>query len=216
MNDLLGETTALHINRSNSYSRWGQLPLLCLAVALALFLIAIADMGARNQTSWAEPLFWVGLLLMFMPIALRMIGTDVSRRERIGLVIILGMALYAVKLMNSPLYFTFMDELKAWRSTDDLLAYYRLFHENPTLPVSPLYPGLENVTSALVSLSGLDIFAAGVIVIASARLVLVVALFLLYENILGSARVAGIAALIYMSDGHFLYFDAQFSYKFWE
>ncbi|MGO8126703.1 hypothetical protein ACC728_37930, partial [Rhizobium ruizarguesonis] len=81
------------------------------------------------------------------------------------------------------------------------------------LPVSPLYPGQELITSELVNLSGLSVFAAGLIVLATARMMLMLALFLLFEKITDSARIASIACLIYIGSSTFLLFDVHYSYE---
>src|SRR5205085_10220088 len=87
------------------------------------------------------------------------------------------------------------------------------FTRNTLLPASPFYPGLEIMTNALSTVSRLSIFQAGMIVIGIARLVMILSLFLLYEQITKSARIAGIATILYMANPHFLFFDADFSYE---
>jgi hypothetical protein len=195
------------------YGEFGLLPILSLVSAFALVLISIADTSARRSEPGAELLFWMGLLLIFIPMALRLTSVRASRMERIGLLVVFGLGLYLIKIMHSPLYFTFADELKHWRTANDVIKSHFLFKENPILPISPLYPGLQNATSALVHLSGLDIFSIGVILIGISRLMLILFLYLFYENISSSDRVAGIATLLYMTNPHFLFFDAQFSYE---
>ena len=175
--------------------------------------MALADAGARNEAKWAELLFWVGLLVLFTPIAARLFSPWASRRERIGLVAMLGVGLYLVKLMYSPYSFTFYDELLHWRTASDIVQSGHLFRENLLLPVSPLYPGMEIVTNALCSLAGLSIFSAGVVVIGAARLVLILALYLFYEEVSHSPRMAGIALLLYMTNPDFVFFDAMFAYE---
>lgn len=192
---------------------WGWLPALSLLSAFALLLIALANNGARAAVVWSDVLFWAGLLLLFVPAAARLVAPEPERSERIGLVLLLGMGLYLVKLLHSPLSFTFSDELQHWRTAGDILASGYLFAENPLLPVSPLYPGLENITVALADLSGISLFAAGVIVLGAARLVGMLALFLFYEQAGRSARLAGIAALLYVANPNYLFFDAQFAYE---
>lgn len=192
---------------------WGWLPALSLIGALGLLLVALANTGARNDAAWSESLFWMGLLVLFAPIASRLASSGPSERERIGLVAILGLGIYFVKLLHSPLSFTFHDELLHWRTANDILQSGHLFQDNPLLQVSALYPGLEIVTSMLISLSGLKVFSAGVVVIGLARLVLVLALYLFYKEISNSPRVAGIASLLYMTNPSFLFFDAQFAYE---
>lgn len=192
---------------------WGWLPALSLVAALGVLAVALADNSARMNAPMAEPLFWIGLVVLFAPIAARLAMPGLTRRESIGLVVILGLGLYLVKVLYSPLGFTLFDEFLHWRTADDIVRSSHLFHENPMLPVSPLYPGLENATNALMSLSGLTIFQAGVIVLGVARLVMVLALYLSYEEISQSSRVAGIGAALYMANPNFLFFDAQFAYE---
>ena len=64
------------------------------------------------------------------------------------LVILLGLALYAVKVLHSPTGFTHFDEFLHWRSALDVVERQRLFVPNSLLPISPHYPGLEIVTLA--------------------------------------------------------------------
>ncbi|MDB5074619.1 MAG: rane protein, partial [Chloroflexi bacterium] len=186
---------------------------LCLTAACGLLLVALGDTAARAALGIAELIFWIGLLVLFVPIAARLFWSGVSGRERFLLVAVLGLAMYGVKYLHSPLYFSFVDEFMHWRTASDILTSHHLFHGNSLLPVSPLYPSLEMVTSALTSLSGLSLFSAGVLMLVAARLILVLALYLFYEQVSGSARVAGIGTLLYMTNPNFLFFDAQFSYE---
>src|SRR5438552_4512474 len=163
--------------------------------------------------AWAHPLFWTGLLLMFIPTAARVVSAKPTRQERIGLLTILGIGLYLVKFLQSPVAFILMDESAHWRTLTNILGSGHLFGHNALLPVSPFYPGLEGVTSALASVSGLSPFAAARLLIGVARVIIVVALYLLYERVSGSARVAGIATLLYMGNPGFLFFDTQFAYE---
>jgi len=192
---------------------WGWLPALSLLSAFGLLLVALANNGARAGAAWSNVLFWAGLLLLFAPAAVRLIALEAERPERIGLVLLLGTGLYLVKLLHSPLSFTLSDELQHWRTAGDIIESGYLFAENPLLPVSSLYPGLESITVALADLSGFTLFAAGVIVLGAARLMGMLALFLFYEQVGGSARLAGIAALLYVANPNYLFFDAQFAYE---
>lgn len=191
----------------------GALSALSLSAAVGLFLVSIAFTAARSDGELSTPLFWTGLLVFFVPIAVRLASVTASRRERIGLVALTGLGLYWVKVIYSPLYFSITDEFQHWRTANDIARTGRLFQENPILLVSPLYPGLESATMALMSLSGLTIFESGTLLVGVARLVLVVSLYLFYERISLSPRVAGIATLLYMCNPAFLFFDGQFAYE---
>jgi hypothetical protein len=192
---------------------WGWLPALSLVSALGLLLAAVANSAAPSGAPWSEPLFWSGLTLLFTPTALRLLMAEPARRERLALAALLGCGLYLLKLMHSPLTFTFSDELQHWRTALEIQRSGVLFRENPLLPVSALYPGLESVTTALAELGGLSIYTAGIIVIGVGRLVGMLGLFLFYERVSGSPRAAGLAALLYTANPSYLFFGAQFAYE---
>ncbi|GAC1361930.1 MAG: hypothetical protein NVSMB44_16430 [Ktedonobacteraceae bacterium] len=122
--------------------------------------------------------------------------------------------LYFVQITNSPLHFANFNEFLHWNTADSIASTGHLYRDDNTLlPVSPFYPGLEILTNALSDLSDLSIFRAGLIVLFVARLLIVLSLFFLYEQITQSARIAGIATIIYATNPHFISFDAQFSYE---
>jgi hypothetical protein len=180
---------------------------------LGLLLIVIAYARSRATTSSSQVLFWLGLLVLFVPIVLRLASPQPKRIERLSLVVLLGLTLYLAKVLHDPFGFTFADELAHAPNANAILRTHELFQANPVLPVTPYYPGLESVTAALASMSGITSFGAGVIVIGVGRLVMMLGLFLLFERLSSSARVAGIAAAIYTANANFVFFSAQFSYE---
>lgn len=192
---------------------WGWLPMLSLTSALGLIAVAYAFTTARSVKPGFEFFFILGLLMIFAPPMIRLISPTPLRFERICLLCIAGICFYLVKIMSSPLYFSLYDEFLHWRTADNIALTGHLFSENSLLPVSPYYPGLEIVTNAVSTLSGLSTFNAALIVIGAGRLVMILSLFMLSEQIMRSARMAGIATIIYMSNPHFLFFDAQFAYE---
>ncbi len=191
----------------------GAAPALALVAALGLALIASGNNGARLEHSGSEALFWVGLLLIYLPIVLRLFGRSASAAERMALVVLLGSALYVVKVVHSPAGFTLHDELASWRGVWDLLGSGHLFSENPLVGGYSVFPGMTAVTAALTQLSGLSIFVSALILIGVARVVLMVSLFLILERAAGSARAAGIAIAVYACNPSILYFDSQFGYE---
>lgn len=192
---------------------WGWLPALALVVALGDLLVVAGYTVARNGGAFADLLFWLGIMAMFVPVALRLAAEAITRHERLGCVIVLTLGLYLAKVLRYPLWFAGFDEFLHWRSAEDIVRSHHLFAKNPMLPASPLFPGLESVTNALQSLTSLPTFPAGVIVIGIAKIVLVLALFLLYEELTQSARAAGIATLLYTACPNFSFFDAQYAYE---
>ncbi len=198
---------------ASQVGRWGWLPVLSVIGALGLLLVALANALSRLGVGEYESLLWTGVLLLFIPFVVRLVSTAPERRERLGLVVLLVLGLYLVKVFHSPNEFIFSDELLHLHNAISILQTGRLFNDNSILAVTPLYPGMETLTAALASLSGLSAFSAGLVIIGVARVILGLALFLLYEEVSGSARVAGLAALIYATNANFLYWSAQFSYE---
>jgi hypothetical protein len=194
-------------------SSLGMSPAFAFLCSCALIVVALAANASRLGEGWAVPTFYTAIAAIFLPAAARIIHPGASRLERLALIVIVTSALFVVRLIRAPVAFIDHDEFLHWATVNDILEAGRLFLPNPLLPVSPLYPGLELVTSALVNLSGLSVFAAGLIVLAAARMMLMLTLFLLFEKITNSARIASIACLIYMGSSTFLLFDVHYSYE---
>lgn len=202
---------------SDSGQGLGAIPQVALITSLGLLVIAVAysslRLGGPLPDSVAHVAFWIGLLTATFPVAARLIGTSAGRLERMGLILLAAEALYIVKILRDPVAFTRHDELLHWRSAFDIATTGRLFGDNPLLVVSPLYPGLESNTVAVMQLGNTDVFVAGVLVLAVARAGLALGLFLLYEEASGSVWLAGVAAGLYMVNPSFLFFSASFVYE---
>lgn len=202
-----------HAQATPYYYTWGLFPWLILSSSVGVLLVAIAYLYSRSGSTAIEPVFWAGLLLVVVPIAARLIAVAPSRHERIALLIVLGLSLYLIKYIHSPFMFTFSDEFVHSYNVLQIIQNKTLFNGNNILPVTPLYPGLEIVTATFSSLSGLPVFESGLIVVGFARTIMILALFLLYERLSGSQRVAGIGTLLYVGTPNFVFWSVQFSYE---
>jgi hypothetical protein len=196
-------------------SSLGAFPLLMLTNAFGLLTISvsyyISTLGYGDVA--LECFFLLGLLILFVPNLLRFLSATLSKLELICSLCGLGLCFYLVEFMVSPLHFSSFDDFLHWRTADDILRTGHLFSPNSMLPVSPYYPGLEIVTNSVGTMTGLSTFYAGVVVIIAARLLMVLALFLLFERITTSSRMSGVAVLVYMANPHFLFFDAIYNYE---
>jgi hypothetical protein len=195
------------------YLPLGWAPALAITMALGLVLVCVADSEARAATHNAVMLFWVGLALAVVPVALRVATPRATITENMTLVTLLGTTLYLFKVAHSPTQFTFHDEFLHERTAYNILTNHHLFRSNPLLPVSAFYPGLEIVTSALSHLTGLSLFVSGLIVIGVARVIAVLALFLIYHHFSRSSQLAGIATVVYLANPNSVFFSAQFAYE---
>lgn len=192
---------------------WGWLPALSLASALALALIALGLSPRRHAGPSNEALFCAGAFLLFLPLCMRIAWPRVSRFERIGLLLVAVGALYAIKLLSSPLGFTGFDEFLHWRTAEDILVRQRLFTANALLPISPLYPALEIAATAIANVTGLPLFPSALLLLATSRLIFICTLFLFFEAVTGSSRVSAIACVVYMGNSSFPIFHSAFSYE---
>jgi hypothetical protein len=189
------------------------LPLLAVTMALGFLFVSVANVAARNSTPWAEAVYWVGLLTIVLPVVTRLLRASIAQTERVTLVVLLGLVLFMCDFVSSPLAANTFDEFLHLRTAQDMLVTGTLFSPNSLLPISPYYPGMELGTTAISQLSGLGIMESGAILLASARVILTLSLFLLFDKVSGSARLAAVASLIYCFNPRYLYFDSQFAYE---
>jgi len=92
---------------SSAPGTFGWAPILAATAAVGLLLVSIADAQSRSMTSASQTLFWVGLVVVYAPIAARLAASEPRRLERLSLVALLGLALYVVKVFRDPFGFTF-------------------------------------------------------------------------------------------------------------
>jgi hypothetical protein len=193
--------------------RVGRLPLIAFCAGLGLLVCSIANALSRSTETTTTLIYWAGLLLIVLPIFYRLTSKDASPRERLALVCLLGLSLYGVKVVRDSLLFTFPDEFVHAYSAHKIVEHHHLFQFNLLLPATPRYPGLEGATSALMTLTGMSSFGAGIVVVGAARLVFVMSLFFLFMRLGGSARFAGLGVAVYTGSSNFLFWGAQFSYE---
>jgi hypothetical protein len=160
-------------------------------------------------------LFWLGFVTMMAPIAARLLAESTRTGERIALVTLAGLLAYAVKVLRDPLMFVMSDEFTHLAAAQRIVLTHKLFQTLPVagLVAAPGYPGLETVAVTISETTGLSLFCSGLIVIAVARAIIMLALFELYNRVSHSARIAGLGALLFAANGNFLYWSAQFSYE---
>jgi hypothetical protein len=195
--------------------RWALLSAIAVTAALATVLIAIAySYGRENESlDLGRGLLWVGLSCIYVPIFARMLSPAVARKERLTLVFLAGVLLYVVKVLYAPTQFGGSDEYTHFVNAQHILDWGRLYTANSILPESANYPGLASAAAAVSLLTGMNLFVSSLIFLGVARVMLLIALFFVFERLTRSARVAGVAVLLYCANPNYLMWASQFAYE---
>jgi hypothetical protein len=193
---------------------YGWVAVIVLCSAAGLGVLAVADQANRHENTSVPTyvLFWLGVLLIFVPIAMRSLARDVNPLERLTLIVFLGLALYLVKVLGSPHDFTFVDEYVHVRNTHAIISKGHLFTWNPLLDTAAYYPGLAALTAGVVELTGLSIFGAGLLIMGVTRILVCAFFYLIFESVTRSGRGAAVASLVYMANPMFLFWCSTFTY----
>lgn len=193
--------------------RYGSFPWVALSCAAGVAVTSVADALSRTGHHGGSELFWLAICLISVPATLRMTGQRASSGERAAIVVVFGLSLYAIKVLRDPFSLTYADELVHFHNLQSILATGQLFGTNTILPITPRYPGLESFAAAMVRIGGISPFASALLLIACARVVIMLALYAFFERVSGSRQVAGLGTLVYAATPTFLFFDSQFSYE---
>ncbi|GAA2749554.1 hypothetical protein [Amnibacterium kyonggiense] len=188
---------------------------LLVVMAAGVFVMAVAaDLGRLGNTGVGAQLLWyAGLVVVFLPASLRIVARATPHVERIVAVVALGLVLQVSRLVLNPTMFVFHDEFIHADTLRQIETSGHLFSFNTLLPVSAYYPGLEIATDAVRSLTGLPVYAAAVVTLLVARLVMMLAIIGLIGAIGGSRRAGAVGALVYLANPQLLFFNSQYSYQ---
>ena len=192
-------------------SRWGAVALAISAIGTIPLALA-AKMGRAGDAN-AQEMWWVGICLIVIPLVVRLFSRAPSRTERLLLVGALALFLFGTRLAFDPVRVPYHDELLHEFTARSIMDTRQLYGDNSMLPASPVFPGLELVTTAIANLTGLSVPVSGLLVIAIARLVTMLALFLLAEQITGSAYAAGLTCAVYATSPQYTLWNGYFAYE---
>lgn len=181
------------------------------ASAVGVFVVSLAYAAGREGHGWAEVAYWVGHLLTFIPLAVYVLRRRTPSKWLVLLWIGISQAL--IQWMYSPLMFKFSDELQHRLTALDIIRYHALFHVNPALPASPRFPGLEEITTSLMSISGLSLFAAGQIVAGAAHIAVALGIFVFFRRVTGDDRLAAVSALLFEISPQNPFFNGFWAYE---
>jgi hypothetical protein len=215
---LVSATRPAHRRESSSASAeapaWWATPWVSVLLS-SVGLLIHADVSYLENTkgSASDALYWLSLMLLFVPTAWQVSLRRTSATARTALVVMCGLALYVTRILDYPTVFAYHDELIHQNNLRLIDSSHHLFAANSILPVTSFYPGIEIVANAVQSTTGLSQHISGEIVIALSRVILMLAGILLLSTVLGSERAGCFGMLVYMANPQFLFFNSQFSYQ---
>ena len=186
--------------------------LLCLGVAVGSLVVVLGHFAGLHSSAYSPTIFWSGVTLILLPI-IRIADFKVARSERILLLILLGEAILFQNILYEPTGFAQYDEMLHWMSANDILYRHKLFVDNSLLPIAPYYPALEIVATAVANLANLTVVSAGHLELSVIRAILIVGLFLFFEKLSDSSRLAAIGVVVYMCAATFPVFESAFAYE---
>ena len=190
-----------------------RIPDALLTVALGALLVALAYDRGRSGEGLAASLYWTGQVSIFVVVSYRVLDRSTFARDREVLVLVYAGAQSVIRWAYSPQGFTFSDELQHLRALNNVLETGTLFNPNFSLPISPQYPGLENVAAEMVQVSGLQPFHAGVVLASTTHVLSAACILLLFREVSRSTEIACAATLIYLLNPHSSFFNTSFLYE---
>ena len=165
----------------------------------------------RGGVSYAQ--FWVGILFCMIPAIFLLLDDAFSWRGKAFVLFIWGATLYLPKVLRSPFFFNFQDEIMQFQTL-------KLIYESGTVAINPTisgifmeYPGLEILDVSLKSVTGLSLFSTGVLLIGLIHSLAPVFIFLTFKRITTSDRLAAIGAFVFTCNPSYFFFDSLFSYE---
>ena len=186
---------------------------LLMSAGLLPMSFAVAGSRGAGDSTQAQTLYVLGLLVIFVPAAIGVLMPRARTSTRVLLALAMALLLQLSRLVLYPTRFMFHDELIHANVLRLLGDTGRLFTENSLLPVTTYYPGLEIATNAVQSVTGASAHTSAVVILLGARLVLALGLLLLVTRVTGSTRIGAAAVVVYACNPQMLFFNSQFSYQ---
>ena len=179
-----------------------------LGVAVQALGYALARGGGSDGRVAGQTLFLVGLVVLFVPCAARLLGWRAERRERLQITALLSAALAASAYLLSArpfsAYPTLLHQAALWQLAD----HRTLFVNTSLAPVWGDRPGPELITLALHWTTGLPVLAAEVVAMVLVHAVLASVIFLGAELLVrppstDRGRAGSVAVLCYAAGPQF-------------
>lgn len=195
------------INLEKITSKFSKFLILTIVCTTGFVLLALTYYFAYRG-DFNNPLFWVSILLMILPIFFLIIDEGISENKKIIYLITLGIAIYLIRTLPSVNNFHFGDEIGAFEVA-------KLIFEKGDInvpvhfEVSKYYPGFQLLIIFLKNLTEIDIFPASKIIIGILFPLFNIFLYLFIKRI-SSEQIAGLTAFLYSVSPMHVFFHVLF------
>jgi hypothetical protein len=213
----MGSTEITDVTLAPPSTAWGRLLTSWPAVvAAAAGGILTVGLSYRLSAAGGPPVlyyatFWAGVLLGVLPVTIRIATGD--RTQAAWGIALLGVLTYVPKFLRNPADPSYHDEYAHWREAVDVLSTGRLLRPNGLIPIVQFYPGTSGLTAMVQRLTGLSVWSSGQLVLFTAHLLALFAVFVLAQVHLSSPAAGALGAVIYALNPSEMYFDTQYSYE---
>lgn len=180
-----------------------------MAALVKSYLVAQTTVSDEAEFIW----FWLGLALIELPVIGVIAHRATSAAVRSALLVMLGFATFAPKLLRVTGGPAYHDEFAHWRDTYDIITSGKLFQNAQIIPIISRYPGLHAATAVIVDFTGLNIWQAATVLLVACHVALLLGICVLARGVGLDSRAAALAAVAYGFNASFLYFDTQFAYE---
>lgn len=177
-------------------------------------LVVIAYQMAKTSTSSAHfAVFWIGYGLTLTALLARGVRSGQTVVEARLLIAVFAAFSMLPKLLMSWSNPIFFDEYGHLRHAQDMLATGSLTAPNSFLPIVAHYPGLGVVTVGVHTITRLDLWHSGQVVVVLAHVFAALLVAAIARRAGASERVALVAAFVFMLEPGFLFFTSQYAYE---
>jgi len=180
-----------------------------MAAIVRSYLIAQTTVSNEAEFVW----FWLGMSCVELPVIALLGRRTTSTAARSALLVVIGIATYAPKLLRDPGGPVYHDEFAHWRDTYDIIVSGHLFQPAQIISIIARYPGLHAATAVVVDITGLSIWQAATVLLLFCHVALLLGIAALARAVGLDSRAAALAAVAYGFNPSFLYFDTQFAYE---
>jgi hypothetical protein len=181
-------------------------------LGIALIVAAYHQAATGQESSRHFTVFWIGMILVWGPLALAC-TKDLSDRRHSALIAILGLASYLPAFVRSPTFPTFNDADGHYAEAEQIVRNSKLFVSDGFVVMASKYQGLEVLTAQLTKLSGLPLFRVGTILLALFHVLSVAGVYALANLIFNDRRAATSAALLFAISPAIAFVDSLYAYE---